>query len=102
EAEVEHFGLPAFGDEDVGGLDDAVQDAFAVRQFYRVGDLYGQIDQGRHRRGFAADESIERLAFEVLHRDVALALEFPHVVHRTDARVVQRRGGPGLTLEAFE
>ena len=100
--EVEHLGVPAPGDEDVGGLDVAVQDALGVRQLNRVGDLHAQVEHHRQRQRLAADEPIERLAFQVLHRDVLLALELADVVHRADARVVHRRGGLGLAFEAFE
>ena len=78
--EVEHLGVPAFGDEDVGGLDVAVQDAFGVRQLNRVGDLHGQVEHRRQRQRLATDEPIERLTFEVLHRDVPLAFEVADVV----------------------
>ena len=31
--------MPAIGDEDVGGLDIAVDDAFGVRRIQRIGDV---------------------------------------------------------------
>jgi hypothetical protein len=79
-----------------------VQDALGVRQLNRVGDLHTQVEHHRQCQRLAADEAIERLAFQVLHRDVPLALELAGVVHRADARVVHRRGGLGLAFEAFE
>ena len=43
--EIQNLGVPALGDEDVGGLDVAVDDAFAVRGVQRVGNLDRQTEQ---------------------------------------------------------
>ncbi len=45
EAEVEDLGAPAGGDEDVGGLDVAVNDAFTVGGVEGVGDLNGDVEK---------------------------------------------------------
>ena len=39
EAEIQNFCLAALADENIGGLDVAMDDAFGVRGFERVGDL---------------------------------------------------------------
>ena len=39
QAKVEHFGLAALGDEDVGRLDITVNDALRVRRIERVGNI---------------------------------------------------------------
>ena len=46
EAEVENLGVAARGDEDVGGLDVAVDDALGVGGVEGVGDFDGQREQG--------------------------------------------------------
>ena len=45
QAEVENLGVSALGHENVGGLDVAMDDAFAVRGVERVGDFDGQAEQ---------------------------------------------------------
>ena len=46
EAEVENFCVAARGDENVGGLDVAVDDAFGVGGVESVGDVDGEVEQG--------------------------------------------------------
>ena len=41
ETEIQNFGVPALGDEDVGRLDVAVHNALGVRRVQRIGNLDG-------------------------------------------------------------
>ena len=43
--EVEHLHVPAIGQEDVAGLDVAVDDPVGVRRVQRVGDLDADVDE---------------------------------------------------------
>ena len=45
ETEIENFGVAALGDENIGGLDVAVNDAFGVRGVERVGDFDGESEE---------------------------------------------------------
>ena len=61
QAEVEHLRLLALGDEDVRGLDVAVDDAALVRGVERVGDLDRRVEQTLERQRPAADAVLQRL-----------------------------------------
>ena len=91
ETEIENLHA-ALGEQDVAGLQVAVDDAFLVRGVERVQDLLGQCERlsERHR-------SVQRLAFDVLHDEVVGA----DVVKRTDMRMVHRRDGPSLTFKTL-
>ena len=90
ESEIENLHA-ALGEQDVAGLQIAVNDALPVRGVERVQDLIGQCERlgKRHR-------SVQRLALDVLHDEVVGA----DVVKRTDMRMVHRRDGPSLTFKA--
>ena len=100
--EIEQLHLACLGDEDVGRLDIAVHDAFAVGRIERVGDLDAEIEHEVDGQGLSVDAVFERLAFEVFHRQVGSAVFFADVVDGADIGVVQRRGGPGLAAEPVE
>jgi hypothetical protein len=57
EAEVEHLGLAAFGHDDVGWLDVAVDDAGGVRRVERVGNFDREIDKTIDRHGLSSISS---------------------------------------------
>jgi hypothetical protein len=50
----------------------------------------------------AADSVFERLALHQLHHDKRPALVLADIVNRADIGVIQRRGGAGLALKAFQ
>ena len=102
EAEIEQLGLAALGDENIRGLDIAVNDAFGVRGFERVGDLDAEIEKllGLERAAF--DAMLERFAFEQLHGDERLAIVLANFVNRADVRMIQAGGGARFALESLE
>ena len=102
QAEVEDLRLAALGDEDVGGLDVAVDDALRVRGVEGVCNLDPEIERDFERERPVVDAVLQRLAVEELHRDERLALGLADVVDRADVRVVERRGRARLALEALE
>ena len=102
QAEVQDLRLPALGDEDVRGLDVAVDDALRVRGVEGVCNLDREIERDFERQRPVVDPVLQRLAVEELHRDERLALGLVDVVHRADVRVVERRGRARFALEALE
>ena len=101
-AEVEHLGLAAAGDEQVGRLDVAMDDGGAVRGVERIGDLDAEVEQVVERQRAARDALLERLALEQLHHHEVLALLFADVVKDADVRVTQARDDAGFAEEALE
>lgn len=102
EPEVEDLGVAALRDEDVGGLDIAMNDALAVRRVERVGDLHAQIADLTRRQRLGGDEMLERLPLQPLHDHEVPAVVGADVVDGADVRVVQRRGGARLALKALD
>ena len=98
--EVEHLHLAACGDDDVGALDVAMDDAPAVRFGQRVGHLPGDVHGLAHGERAMGDARREDLALDVLHHQEVGALVLADVVDGGDVGGPQRRGGPGLGQQA--
>jgi hypothetical protein len=100
EAEVGHARLAGGVDEDVRGLEVAVDDALGVRVRERLGDAR----EDAH--ALAEVEPLhgvrERAAFDELHDEVGEAVDVARVVDGDDARVAEARGGMGLAPEALD
>ena len=77
QAEIENLCLIALSDENVGGLDVAVNDAFGVSGIEGIGDLDGEVEQTIELHGLAVDCALEGLAFEQLHGDEVTAASSP-------------------------
>ena len=102
QAEVENLGVSALGDENVGGLDVAMDDAFAVRGVERVGDFDGEAEQDIHFERTAGDAMLQGQAVEILHGDEGLAVLFADVVDGADVGMVQRGSGLGFAAKALQ
>jgi len=83
--------------EDVGGLDVAMDDPLGVGCIERVGNLGAQIEQHFNLECFALDRLPERLPFEHLHDDEGVSIGLVNLVNGADVGMVQRRRGLGFT-----
>ena len=90
------------GEQDVGGLDVAVQQIALVRIVERIGhrrDDLGDLVRG-HAVGIPLAEQPARVrAVDVVHRDPELAVELAAIVHADDVRAPQRCRDVGLPIE---
>jgi hypothetical protein len=102
QAEVEDLRLILFGDEDVRGLDIAMDDALRMRRHQRLGDLQRQAEHGFRFQPRGCEQFGERAPFERLHDDEVRAFVLVDVVDRADVRMVERRSRARLALESLE
>src|SRR6185295_17961431 len=101
DAEVEELRLAVGGDDDVGGLDVAVDDPPLVGAGEAGGDLPGDLDGLAEGERTALDAVAQRLALVERHGDEQRAvLGLADLVDGAEVRMVERRGGLGLADEA--
>src|ERR1700744_3087205 len=74
QSEVEYFGLLAIGDENIGRLDVAVNDALGVSGIEGVGNLLAEFEETLEIEAAARDRVLERFAFQAFHRNESPAV----------------------------
>src|ERR1700722_17410251 len=102
QTEIQKLGVAAPGNEDIGRLDVAMDDTFAVRGVERVGDLNRERHQGIDCERAPRDLVLERGAIHEFHDDEGAALVLANVVERADVGMVQRRCGALFTAKPLE
>jgi hypothetical protein len=102
ETKIKNLGLPVRRDENVGGLDGAMNDAFGVSGVERIGDLNSQIQHQLYRHGLSADPTLERLTVEELHGQERPIILLPNFMNCADVEMIESRSGAGFAPEAFE
>src|SRR5262249_16406100 len=102
EAEVENFGVAAFGDEDVGRLNVAMNDAFGVGGVKRVGDFDADSEDLFGVERASRDAMLQRSAVEILHGDEGLMAVFADFVDGADVRMIESRRRLGFAPKAFQ
>jgi hypothetical protein len=90
------------GEENVGGLDVAMEDALGVSGVESTGYVDGDLQQAIERQEFRAQNVLEMGAFQVLHDDVGEGVLRADFVDRADVGMVERGGRARLALEALE
>ena len=90
------------GEQDVAGLDVAVDEAAAVGGVERGGDLADDPDRARGRERALAGDGVQQVgAVDEAHGDVELAVDLPRLVDGDHVRVIDRGGEHRLALEAL-
>ena len=99
DSEVEDLGVTAARDDDVRGLDVAVDDLLVVRGLERVGELDGEVERIVQGKGALPNPRLEGLALDVLHGDERLAVALADLVDLADVGVIERSGGARFAKE---
>ena len=102
QAEVENFGVLAFGDEDICGLDVAVDDASGVGRVERVGDFDAQRERHLQFHRTSGDHVLEGHAVQELHDEESAAVVLADVVDGADVGMIQGGGRLGLAAETLQ
>jgi hypothetical protein len=102
QAEVEDLDPPLGGDEQVLGLEVAVDDPLLVRCGQAVRHLDRVVDRLADRQRARAKAIAERFALEQLRDDEGGAVVGADVVNGQDVGMVEARGGARLLLEALQ
>jgi len=102
QSEIENLCLPSIRDEDVRGLDVAVDDALGMCRVESIGDLNAQIEHGFNPHRLAGNPVPERLPLQQFHGDEGSPVGLVNFVNGADVRVVQRRRGLGFPLKTAE
>src|SRR5688500_11933004 len=99
DAEVDEVSEVGPGDQDVGRLDVAVQDAMAVGVGESLGYLCDQGDGAAGIQPTSSDDLVEACAVDETHVDVEPAVTLAEVVNRNDVRVLEARRAVRLSAE---
>ena len=89
QAEIENFRVAALGDENVGGLDIAMNDSLRVRGVESIGDFDGEIEKYVEIERVAADAMLQRHSLHVFHADEHAAFVLADFVDRANVGVIQ-------------
>jgi hypothetical protein len=87
--------------EDVGGLDVAVNDALLMGRIQAADHLYCEVLQLFEFYWATQDQIFEASTFEKLHGHKDTAILLANVVNCADIGMIQSRSGTGLALEAL-
>ena len=102
EAEIQDLDDAAIHQEEIGGLDVAMENAGAVRRIERIGDLDAEVDRLMDLDRPMRQQLAQGLPLEQLHHEVRSALVLADVVDRADIRVVQRGSGACFGAKPLE
>ena len=90
EAKVQDFGVAALGNEDIGGLNVAVQDAFGMGSVKGIGEVDGNFHDAGNVQSTGGDKIFKCDAVKMFHGDEALAFVFANFVNSADIGMIER------------
>jgi len=94
--------MTALGDEDVGGLDIAMNDPRRVRRTEGVSDFDVKRQQHIDFQRTSSNAVLQHHAVQKFHGDERLPFVFPDLMDGADVGMVQGRSCPGFAPETFE
>ena len=100
--EIQHLGVTAPGQEDVGRLDVAMDDALGMRRVQRIRHLDAHPEKRAHLHPAARDRLLQRLALQQFHRQVRPPLVVADFVDCADIRMIQRGRRPRLAAKPHQ
>src|SRR5437870_3433530 len=89
QSEIENLGVSTLGDEDVSGLNIAVDNALAVGRIQSVGNLDADFEQALQVEGAAGNQVLQSRTVQVLHGNEGAPVFLPNVMDRADIGMVQ-------------
>jgi hypothetical protein len=92
----------AFGDEDVSGLDVAVNDAAGMGSVERISDFDPQGQRCLEFQGAARDHVLEGHAIKELHNEEGAPVVLANVMDRADVGMVESGRSLGFATETLE
>ena len=102
ETEIEDLDESAIGDDDVGGLEVAVDDSAGVRDFEGVCDLDGPIEDVGDLELSGFEALLDGAAFDQLHGDEMKIAILPEIVDGTNIGMIECGSCASFALEAVE
>jgi hypothetical protein len=102
QSEIQNLGVPTIGDENIGGLDVAMNDAFCVRRIQSVGHFKPGFENLLQRERAPHDQMLEGAALQILHGDEHASIVPGDLINRADIRMIEGRGSAGLAPESLQ
>ena len=99
--EIQNLHLAFFGEKNIGRLQIAVHNSFAMRRIEGHHDGNGKLQQPLRRKGPSANLVTQRAPLQQFHGQVRMAVELIHSIDGADIRMTQCRRGPRFPLESF-
>ncbi|HME31799.1 MAG TPA: hypothetical protein VKG65_03505 [Terriglobales bacterium] len=102
QSKIKDLSVTAFGYEDIGRLDVAVDDSLGMSGVQRVGNLNRQREDNFGLYRLSRDEMLQGYAVEEFHGKERLTVLLANVENGANVEMIQRRRGLRLALESGE